>query len=416
MITIQDPVHGRIELTVPEIRLVDWRGFQRLRHIKQLGFTEAAFPGATHSRYAHSLGAMQMASSIAESILPSLNLPADDAARLRQMLRLAALFHDLGHAPLSHVSERVMPPVAHLKLGDWVAAEARQATHEDYTLKLLVDSELTGLIEKHFGDRGLSGRHLAGLVRGCHPPGQPDAFVFAGRDLLPLLHQIVSGEVDADRMDYLRRDAYYCGVSYGQFDHLWLVRHLTAVPHEGRWTLALSHKGVWAFENFLLARYHMFLSVYYHHTAMCFDQMLGRFFDSGEYSLPAEAEAYLGTDDVHIWTALRRSKNAWAERIVARRPYALVMEICDQGDRREPEALLERLVAAGIDCFAVRKRALLSKYTRAAGPPLLLWDAQRDRISRIDEFTPLYRRFEDETAVTRVYCHPDQRARAESLR
>ena len=127
---------------------MDSRPFQRLRHIKQLGFSHLAFPGATHTRYAHSLGAMQMATTMAEKIIEPLNLSSLENVRFRQMLRLAVLFHDIGHAPFSHVTERVMPSVADLKIGDWVNNASRQATHEDYTVKLLVDSELTDLIHK----------------------------------------------------------------------------------------------------------------------------------------------------------------------------------------------------------------------------------------------------------------------------
>src|SRR5262249_41860087 len=155
-------------------------------------------------------------------------------------------------------------------------------------------------------------------------PTDPDAFVVQGQDLLPLLHQIVSSEMDADRMDYLRRDAYYCGVSYGNFDHLWLTANITTHKHEGRQAMALLHRGVWAFENFLLAPYHMFLAVYYHHVAMCFDHLLGRYYDSGEYVLPGDSDGYLETDDVHLLSRLRASKNPWAQAVVRRRAYRLL--------------------------------------------------------------------------------------------
>ena len=101
MISIHDPVHGTIDVTPIEIKLVDSRPFQRLRHIKQLGFSHLAFPGATHTRYAHSLGAMQMATTMADKITEPLKLPRLEYVRLRQMLRLAVLFHDIGHAPFS---------------------------------------------------------------------------------------------------------------------------------------------------------------------------------------------------------------------------------------------------------------------------------------------------------------------------
>lgn len=410
MISIHDPIHGTIELTPQEIKLVDSRPFQRLRHIKQLGFSELAFPGATHTRYAHSLGAMQMATRMVDRVLGAVELPDNERRRLRQTVRLAMLFHDLGHAPMSHVSERVMPNVSALGLGPWAPGEDRQATHEDYTVKILLHSELAELIDEHVGDLGVSGARLAALVMGEPAPGDEKAFVIGGVDLLPLLHQIVSSEMDADRMDYLRRDAYYAGVSYGNFDHVWLTNNLSAVEWQGTLVMALQHKGVWAFENFLLARYHMFLSVYYHHTAICFDYLLGRYYDSGEYTLPAEVDAYVETDDVHLLAAVRASADPWARLVARRRPYRLLVETHDFGDGAEHAAFDAKLRDAGVEFFRTTSRGVLSKYFKRRDQvfPLLVVEPERNRMSRIEEYTPLYRRFDDVVAVSRVYCRPEQ--------
>lgn len=419
MISIHDPVHGTIEVTPQEIKLVDSRAFQRLRFIKQLGFSEMAFPGATHSRYAHSLGAMQMATRMIDRLLPSLQLAPADAARVRQAVRLAVLFHDLGHPPLSHVSERVMPKLAALNLGLWAAGEDpdRQASHEDYTVKLLVDSSLTPLVEQYVGDVGVTGPMLAALVAGHLGPLPADTFRFGGTDLLPLLNQLVSSEMDADRMDYLRRDAYYCGVSYGNFDHLWLTQNLAAVEYEGRLALALQHKAVWAFEDFLLARYHMFLAVYYHHTPICFDNLLGRYYDSGEYTLSGDAEAYLDRDDVHLLAALRASRNEWAGCVVRRRPYRLLVETHNYETDPKHAALDAALTADGVDFFRVQSRGILSKYfgKRTKVFPLLVLEPEMHRMRRVEDYTPLYRRFEDVVGVSRVYCRPEHLERARKL-
>src|SRR3984893_7995746 len=142
---IRDPIHGAIELTPDERALVDSPQYQRLRNVKQLGFADLAFPGATHTRYAHGLGAMAMATKVFDAVAPQRALDADDRARIRQTLRLAVLFHDLGHAPLSHATERIMPPAADLRVPDWTQPAGRhapgsQANHEDYALKLVLDS------------------------------------------------------------------------------------------------------------------------------------------------------------------------------------------------------------------------------------------------------------------------------------
>ena len=154
MIAIHDPVHGTIEVTPAEIKLIDSRPFQRLRYVKQLGFSELAFPGASHTRYAHSLGAMYMATRMVDRALGVVDVAPDEKVRLRQTVRLAMLFHDLGHPPLSHVSEKLMPKLGALELGDWTDDPERQATHEDYTVKLLLHSELAELIDAPDGRHG----------------------------------------------------------------------------------------------------------------------------------------------------------------------------------------------------------------------------------------------------------------------
>src|SRR3954454_15336284 len=106
---IRDPIHGAIEVNADERALVDSPQYQRLRNVKQLGFADLAFPGATHTRYAHGLGAMAVATRVFEALAPKLGVPGPERERLRQTLRLAVLFHDLGHAPLSHATERIMP-------------------------------------------------------------------------------------------------------------------------------------------------------------------------------------------------------------------------------------------------------------------------------------------------------------------
>jgi uncharacterized protein len=417
MISIHDPIHGSIELTPSEIRLVDSRPFQRLRHIKQLGFCELAFPGATHTRYAHSLGAMHVATAIAERLLADLDLAVADRQRLRETVRLAMLFHDVGHPPMSHVSERVMPKLRELNLGGWADNPERRATHEDYTVKLLIDSELTPIIGAQLGDVGVTGERLAALIMGKAPPNDPDAFKVGGIDYLPLMSQIVSSELDADRMDYLLRDAYYCGVSYGKFDEPWLVQNLRVVEWEGRQLMALAHKGVWAFENFLLARFHMFLAVYYHHTSECFDHLLSRFYETQEYALPADSAGYLETDDIHLVSALRRSESFWAQCVVRRRAYRLLIETHNFGEGPEDRALDDRLQAAGVDFFRVRSRGILSKYFKKRDKvfPLLVIEPELKRVSRIEEYTPLYRRFEDVVALSRVFCKPEHLDRARPL-
>src|SRR5256885_12245358 len=116
---IRDPIHGAIEISADDRPLVASPQYQRLRNVKQLGFADLAFPGATHTRYAHGLGAMAVATRVFDALSPKLDLPDRDRDRLRQALRLSVLFPDLGHTPLSHATERIMPPAAGLRVPDW---------------------------------------------------------------------------------------------------------------------------------------------------------------------------------------------------------------------------------------------------------------------------------------------------------
>ena len=144
-IRIRDPIHGTLSLSRDEVALVDHPAYQRLRTIKQLGLADLAFPGATHTRYSHGLGTMHIASRMFGTLADDAGLSGPDAKRLLQTVRLAALFHDLGHAPLSHTTEAFMPDVSALEMGEWLEGSAtRRASHEDYTLKILTGSSLTG--------------------------------------------------------------------------------------------------------------------------------------------------------------------------------------------------------------------------------------------------------------------------------
>src|SRR5258706_8759094 len=135
---IRDPIHGAIEITPDERALVDSPQYQRLRNVKQLGFADLAFPGATHTRYAHGLGAMAVATKVFDALAPQLALEPTDPARFRQTLRLAVPFPDLAHAPLAHRTKAIIPKAAALRLPEWTQggrppAPRTQGNHPDYT-------------------------------------------------------------------------------------------------------------------------------------------------------------------------------------------------------------------------------------------------------------------------------------------
>ena len=401
---IRDPIHGAIELTSDERALIDSPQYQRLRNVKQLGFADLAFPGATHTRYAHGLGAMAMATKVFDALAPQLQLEAADRDRFRQTLRLSVLFHDLGHPPLSHATERIMPPVEQLRVPAWaIAPGSRRAGHEDYTLKLVLDSALAAEIRRRFSARGIEPEHVAGLICGRTPSG-PNPYRSGGRDLLPVLRQVVSGELDADRMDYLQRDSFFTGVNYGKFDADWIVQNLAAVQRGEKVYLGLLHRAVFAFEDFLLSRYHMFLSVYFHATSVGYEVLLQRWCEGAEYSLPADPDEYLLHDDVTLLSALRASQNPWARRVVRRQGYRVLTENAAGEGSQALEEMKKRLEASGIDAFVTVSRGVLSHYGKEA----TLWVRSPRGEVPIGEYTPLYERYAEAATLARLYVQPER--------
>ena len=413
---IRDPIHGTIPVDEREKAIIDSPFFQRLRNVRQLGFGDLAFPGATHTRHAHSIGAMYVASRLFDSVAARVELPQDVYIRFRSAVRAAVLSHDLGHMPFSHASEKIAPARAALRLPGWLAAAPRpphagaRALHEDFTAKIVLDSSLASSLRASYAALRVSPEAIASLITGAPAPGD-SPFVQAGVDWFPLLRALVSGELDADRMDYLLRDSFFTGVTYGRYDLDWIVQNLNPAVRERRAYLALSRAAAFAFEDFLLSRYHMFLSVYYHHTTVNFDHMLQRYYEEapGEFEIPSEPEAFLQCDDVALLQALRRSENRWARRIVARAPFKKVAEFTERDVGYDLAAMERALADAGIDHFAVESRGVLSRYLEdAAGPSLFILDVSTGRLTDVASYTPLYQRFSGAVRLWRLFVRPDQ--------
>jgi HD superfamily phosphohydrolase len=230
---IRDPVHDVIAFDIDRpidgllFRLLNSAEFQRLRRILQLGMAHLAYPGATHSRYSHSLGVMETARKILSHLERS--SPINEEAKT--LCLVSALLHDLGHGPFSHVFERISG-----------------IDHERLTGRLILDpdSEVHRILFRH--DRLL--------------PEKVAAFLTAPDGRRTWLNDLIASQLDADRFDYLLRDNYMTGSRYGAFDLEWLLHHLT-VDESGR-RMAVSAKGISAVEDYLHARYNMYRNVYFH--------------------------------------------------------------------------------------------------------------------------------------------------------
>lgn len=422
---IKDPIHGAIELTNGEVEILDSHEFQRLRAIKQLGFAEYSFPGATHNRYIHSIGVMHLAGRAFDSIFRETEFSsATSRQRLRQVTRLAALLHDIGHGPLSHTTEEVMPPVGQLDVPVYQHRRSpidprRKATHEDYTLKFVTDSPLAELIRRNFAD--IAPVHVACLIDD-QLENSDDFFVDQGRDFRPVLSQVVSSEMDVDRMDYLERDAYFCGTNYGRVELGWLIGNLACHEKDGRVHLALNRRALYTFDDFLISRHHMYLMVYFHHKSIIYEELLMKYLTSSDcsYHLPASIDAYLKCTDYSLYEHLGGVKNPWARKIAERRPHRMLIELHTTEESVRPERIKEELAREGIDVIHASSQARLSKYhatqAQRANPIFVVdhYDPMEKPVP-IEQCTRIFQKYEETRVIERIYVAEEDFSEARRL-
>src|ERR671919_1447676 len=230
----RDPVHNIIRLQTDSdegelmMRLIDAAEFQRLRRIKQLGLGLYTYQGAEHSRFTHSLGAFHLMTRVLDRLSETYAIDPED----RIAARAAALLHDVGHGSFSHVMEKVL-----------------NFHHERWTVQVILDegSEIGELLRDHLEDLPAK---VASIIEGTF---QPSA-----------LAQLVSSQLDVDRMDYLLRDSLMTGTKYGIYDLEWIINALAIDEAADR--IYVEARGVYAVEEYLQARYYMFRQVYFHRT------------------------------------------------------------------------------------------------------------------------------------------------------
>lgn len=412
---IRDPVHGSIAIFDAEIPILEHAFFQRLRRIKQLGFSEYVFPGATHTRYIHSIGVMHVSTMVFNNLFQGQD--SADLRRLKETLRLGCLLHDIGHAPLSHSTESVMPLVSELKLPPRFAInEKRQASHEDYTIKSIVDSSFTDSFKQVRHQFGIEPEAVAELVTG--ETTDNGYFTVNGVNYFPLLHQLVSSEMDCDRMDYLLRDSYFCGVSYGKFDLDWIIDNLKVCHENNQAFIGITERAISTFDDFLLSRFHMFMMVYFHYRAVCLEQMLMRYFNSStEYSIPAGIEDYLEHDDPYLYKVLRTSKNPWAQRIVNNDIPKKILETFGDNYIDQMNDLKSYFDTEKVDYIFCSSTGRLSKYYNETSPqqkhPMKViressLSKSHQSIKNIQEATDLFIKYSESHAVNRLHCDFDQ--------
>jgi uncharacterized protein len=280
---VRDPLWNNIRLDPEALAVVDTPAVQRLRYVRQLGHAFLVYPGATHSRFEHALGAYHLARRALSQLEETGDARPDPGERMH--LKLAALLHDIGHYPFSHALE-----------------EAGLPHHEVLAAQHLAGGELA----QRLRELGVAPERLLSLIQGR-----------SGESLAGL----VSGALDVDKLDYLSRDAWMCGVPYGVIDVDRLLTSLTvAQDADGRSTLAIHEKGLAALESLLFAKYQMYRNVYWHHAVrsatVMFKRLVRSAIAAGRVNRDAVAVA---TDDGFIHELMRQDATGLARRLRERR-------------------------------------------------------------------------------------------------
>ena len=354
---IRDPIHTFIRLDDDERRVLDSRPFQRLRYIHQLATTYLVYPGATHRRFEHSLGVMELASRVFDvvtdpdnvrdelrSTLAPLAHP-DQKAYWRRVVRMAALCHDIGHLPFSHAAEDELLP------NGW--------DHECLTRALVSSDEMQDIWRAVTPP--LRHEEIEKLAVG--PKKAPDLKFSYWEEILA---EIITGDAfGVDRIDYLLRDSHHAGVAYGKFDHYRLIdtlRILPAAQTNGSGTseapaLGMEEGGIQSAEALMLARYFMYSQIYMHRVRRIYDihlkDFLKSWLDAGAFS--TELDDHIEMTDNEIMSALWKAANEkdkpeyiHARRIVCRDHFKTLYE-------RNPKDL-EINADAGRSVFEAAKR------------------------------------------------------------
>ena len=371
--------------------MLDSAPVQRLRDIHQLAMSYLVYPGATHKRFEHSLGVMDLAGRVFDAVTAPdnvhesfrrtvLNLTDDEKGYWRKVLRMAALCHDVGHLPFSHAAETELLP--------------QGKSHESITADLI------------------QGEQMRELWSSMTPPLRPEdiAKVAVGKDVLrnqeftdwqALLYEIIGGDaLGVDRVDYLLRDSHHAGVAYGRFDYHRLIetmRILPTSPQSDSPTLGVERGGIHSTEALLLARYFMFMQVYHHHVRVAYDlhleEFLNEWLPGGQF--PEDWDALRALTDNQVLSAIAESArhesmagHEHARRIVSRGHFRRAYTLTP----RDTETYVDPVSAIAVACVerygasGVRQRSF-----RQSGPvtEFPVSDSQGNVESSSDVSTPL---------------------------
>lgn len=362
---LRDPVHNFVKIDSDERKVLDSEPVQRLRDIHQLALTYLVYPGATHRRFEHSLGVMELASRVFDIVTDERNIHREcldyfperkNFDYWRRILRMAALCHDIGHMPFSHAGEGLLPS---------------GRTHENITYDLIVSP----LMEKVWSSMSPPVRQeeIAKIALGPKElKGEPFTVWEA------ILSEIITGNAfGVDRIDYLLRDSLHAGVAYGKFDHYRLIDTLRILPkneESGEPTLGVEEGGLHAAESLILARHFMFTQLYFHHVRRSYDihlvDFLKAWLPGGNY--PTDLQKHLETTDAEVVAAIRQAfydkehpGHHAASCIMSRGHYRFFYRATQEEIDLNPDASVE-IYRAACQEFG-KENVRLDHYTKSAG-------------------------------------------------
>ena len=418
---IRDPIHTFIRLDSDERKVLDSRPFQRLRYIHQLATTYLVYPGATHKRFEHSLGVMELAGRVFDvltqpgnitddirKVMPELERP-DALLYWKRALRMAALCHDIGHLPFSHAAEKeLLPP-------EW--------NHELLTRDLILCSEMQAIWSELIPP--LNAEHIAKIAIG---PEKAKGMSFTDWEVL--LSEIIIGDsFGADRMDYLLRDSYHAGVAYGRFDHYRLIDTLRILPpppvgesdeQSIEPSLGVEEGGLHSAEALLLARYFMYSQVYFHPVRRIYDihlkDFLKEWLPEGRFSVLLDD--HLALTDNEVLVAMRKAYpdvgapgHEPARRILSRQHFKVIYDRNPYDMNRTLDKAPELVHAAAERQFG-KEKVRYDHYAPKGGAPsfpVLKRDGRVvDSIAESQTLSKL-----PVVAVDYVFIAPDLRYKAE---
>jgi len=408
---VRDAIYGFVKLSESEWELVDCPEFQRLRDIRQLAMAHLVYPGATHTRLEHSIGCVHLSALMFDALVErdgeliesEFNLPRAEQQRARQVLRLAALLHDIGHPPFSHSAEELLASEVDQATGKLQLdsrGKPKRITHEEMTARIIREGSIAQRIETLFEEQRISAEEVIAIATD---------FPCARFDRQPFhvfLHDLLAGELGSDRIDYLLRDAHHSGQKAGDFDYRRLVGTLRMVPPpeqaETGPRIGFDHGGWLVAEQMIVARYLMYQSLYFHKTKRIFEIHLEQFmrewlkarFDVPE--LPVDVSEFTALTDSAVLAELGRAATdardpgrAHAQRFRDRSHMRLARELiladnCERRqDRRKPDKKR----------FAALANGVRIKF----GESVVIDEPDRSATTMFDETTRIWIRIDEKT-------------------